>query len=48
MDTIFLNSKKSKIYDLQRLLFNLSDKVNLKRSDNMLLYMEKYKQFIQK
>ena len=33
MDTIFINSKKSKMFDLQRLLFNLSDKINLKRSD---------------
>ena len=40
MDTIFMNSENSKRLDLHRLLLNLSDKMNLKRSDtvNMLLY----------
>ena len=33
MDTIFINSGKSKTPDPQRLLLNLSDKVNSKRSD---------------
>ena len=33
MDTIFMNSKNSKTSDPHRLLLNLSDKVNLKRSD---------------
>ena len=33
MDTIFMNSKNSETYDSHRLLLNLSDKVNLKRSD---------------
>ena len=33
MDTIFLNSGNSKKSDLHRLLLNLSDKTNLKRSD---------------
>ena len=33
MDTIFLISGKSKIFDPHRLLLNLSDKINLKRSD---------------
>ena len=37
MDTIFMNSKNSKTSDPQRLLLNLVDKINLKRSD-MLLY----------
>ena len=38
MDTIFLNSKNSETSDRHRLLLNLSDKINLKRSINMLLY----------
>ena len=33
MDTIFMNSKNSKTSDPHRLLLNLSDKINLKRSD---------------
>ena len=33
MDTLFMNSRNSKNYDLQRLLLNLSDKINLKTSD---------------
>ena len=33
MDTIFMNSENSKISDPHRLLLNLSDKINLKRSD---------------
>ena len=33
MDTIFLNSENTKTSDLHRLLFNLSGKINLKRSD---------------
>ena len=54
MDTIFMNSKNSGKSDLDRLLFNLTDIINLKRSDryvtlsNHLLYMEKYKKAIQK
>ena len=31
MDTIFMKSKSSKTSDPQRLLLNLSDKINLKR-----------------
>ena len=48
MDTIFMNSKSSKTSDPHRLLLSLYDKLNLKRSDNMLgyqilafIYMEK-------
>ena len=37
MDTIFMNSGNSKTSDPHRLLLDLSDKINLKRS-NMLLY----------
>ena len=33
MDTIFMNSESSKTSDPHRLLLNLSDKINLKRSD---------------
>ena len=33
MDTIFMNSGNSKTSDPHRLLLNLSDKINLKRSD---------------
>ena len=33
MDTILTNSKNSKTSDPHRLLLNLSDKLNLKRSD---------------
>ena len=42
MDTIFLNSKNSQTSEPHRLLRNLSDKINLERSDEM----EKYKRFI--
>ena len=37
MNTIFMNSKARKTSDPHRLLLNLTDKINLKRSD-MLLY----------
>ena len=33
MNTTFMNSKKSKTSDPYRLLLNLSDKINLKRSE---------------
>ena len=33
MDTIFMNYENSKTSDPHRLLLNLSDKINLKRSD---------------
>ena len=33
MDTIFMNSENSKTSDPHRLLLNLSNKINLKRSD---------------
>ena len=36
MDTIFINSRNSKTSDLYRLLINLSDKINLKRSEKYL------------
>ena len=37
MDTIFMNSENSKTSDTYRLLFNLSDKINLKRSDKYVV-----------
>ena len=51
MNTIFRNSEKSKTSNPHRLLLNLSDKINLRRSDeyialsnlNHILYMKKYK-----
>ena len=33
LDTIFMNSENSKISDPHRMLLNLTDKINLKRSD---------------
>ena len=33
MDTIFMNYKNNKTPDPHRLLLNLTDKINLKRSD---------------
>ena len=38
MNTIFMNSENSIPSDPYRLLLNLSEKIKLKRSDNMLLY----------
>ena len=38
MDTIFMNSQNSKTPDPHRLLFNHSDKINIERSDKLLLY----------
>ena len=37
MNTVSMNSKNSKTSDLQSLLLNLSDKVNLKRSDRYVV-----------
>ena len=36
MDTIFMNSENSKTSDPHRLLLNLTDKINLKRSDKYI------------
>ena len=33
MDTIFMNSRNRKTFDPHRLLLNLSDKIDLKRSN---------------
>ena len=37
MDTIFMNSKNSKTSDHHRVLLNLADKINLKRSDEYVV-----------
>ena len=37
MDTIFINSRNRKTFDPHRLLLNLSDKINLKRSDKCIV-----------
>ena len=37
MDTIFMNSEKSKTSDPYRLLLKLSDKINLKRLDKYVV-----------
>ena len=33
MDTIFMNSENSKIFDPHKLLLNVSDRINVKRRD---------------
>ena len=49
MNTISRNSENSKTSDAHRLLLSLTDKLNLKRSDeyvallNLSAYIEKYK-----
>ena len=56
MDTIFLNSKYSKTSDAYRLLLNLTDKINWKRSDkyvalrnpNIYYTWKKYEKVMQK
>ena len=41
MDTMFINSGNSKISDPQRLLLNLSDKINLKINNILNIICEK-------
>ena len=42
-----MNSKNSKTSDPHRLLLNLNNKINLKRSDKyVILYMEKYNEVL--
>ena len=43
MDTVFMNSENSKTSDRHRLLLNLSDKINFKRSVNVLSIKKKKK-----
>ena len=38
MNTIFFNSENSKTFDPHRLSLNLTDKIDLRRKVNMLLY----------
>ena len=38
MNTIYMNSKNNERTDPHRLLLNLTDKINFKRSDKYLLY----------
>ena len=38
MDTMPMNSKNSKTFEPHRLLLNPTDKINLKKVINMLLY----------
>ena len=47
MDTIFMNSKNSIAFNLHRLLLNLSEKINLKRS-NRHVALSKHKKVVQK
>ena len=48
MDAIFMNSENSKPYDPQKLLLNLSEKMNLKKSYKYVTMREKYKNVIEK
>ena len=36
MDTIFMNSENNKTFNSHRLLLNLSDKIDLKKSDRFV------------
>ena len=42
MNSIFMNSRNSKTSDPHRLLLNLTDKINLKRSDKYVFLYNKY------
>ena len=42
MDTIFMNFGNSKTSDLQSILLNLSDEINLKRSDKKCCSIKSY------
>ena len=48
INTIFINSEKSKICDPHRLLINISDKMNLKRSNKYVALSNLRKYFIWK
>ena len=41
MDTIFMNSENSKTSEPHRLLLNLADKINLKRSDKYVALLNR-------
>ena len=38
MNTMFMNSENSKTSDPHRLLLNFTDKIDLRRAENILLY----------
>ena len=38
MNTVFMNSENSKTFDPHRLLLNLTDKIDLRRKNNILIY----------
>ena len=38
MNTMFMNSENSKTSDPHRLLLNFTDKIDLRREENILLY----------
>ena len=42
MDAIFMNSKNSKTSDPHRLLLNLTDKIDLRRSDKYVALLTIY------
>ena len=42
MDTVFMNSGNSKTSDLHSILLNLSDEINLKRSDKKCCSIKSY------
>ena len=52
---IFINSEKSKTFDIQRLVLNLIDKIDLQRgdkrlprSDHSIYYIKEYKKDVRK
>ena len=47
MDTIFMNSKNSKTTDSHILLLNLTDKINLQRSDKYVAYLSQHLLYIE-
>ena len=40
MDVVFMNSKNSKTSDPHRLLLNLTDNIDLKRSDKCVAFLK--------
>ena len=38
MNTVLMNSENSKTFDPHRLLLNLTDKIDLRRKNNILIY----------
>ena len=47
MNTIFMNSENSKTSKRHVLILNPTDKIDLRRGERYLLYMEKHKKIIQ-